>query len=947
MFTRTLLVLVGTLFLLGPGAFAQNGGNSGPPPRPTIEIVSPTDGTATNGDLLTVVVEYEAWVDPETGDIGNVKDVDLLLNGSLIETIPHRPPVTVGTDSFSVDLTPFADEAIVLVARAFQGNRRAGHAGLSQEVTVVIDRTPPEIQLIWPPVDQFGTDRTDVEIEGAATDDFSGVQGVELLAPIATDLTYPTFLTEQPLDTVIPAGQTSVPTQFTLAATDNAGNSASRTFTVNFTRESTIPYIDPEVFVEIEGLVLSPKHAFIVFSDQAVAADRHSIVEEFGGRVMAFLTNLDAALVMFEDCEDVFELGVILDDVMAVYGSDIDDMDNLVNGAQLYYLLEPRMLDNDALSTAGAYTNGNSDLAIDWIEANVPADEIREITVAIFDTGLNPAFGTPNTPGEFDGMRFIDAAPPGLSGVLNLLAPLEFSPPVDLSAAHGTLVASTLAGGNNGFGNNGAAIIKNGPPVQIIAYRIFRDHWYSSEPLVDSLSLALAADNAVERGVDVANFSFGVKLPPALLGAIGFDRDLFRRIFSRGTETFWVLAAGNDGTEVDRDIDCDFGFCNIEMPTVVSSEYLNVISVANHNPANDLLNSTSNFDDSNESVQISAAGTNVLAANGVGTYGMWNGTSAAAPIVSGAAALIRAVADVPASDLKDIRISSARPMPAANPHPGLDALAAVMLGRSVTGTARVAGITNGSDTADWDAAFVAPPGLNGFSFDFLGGDHHIEAVEVELDEIGVDVTYEDDNGDDNYSWFVEGATLPAGTTYHRFPTSGTVEDGGGCDTSGVLPESGTGTFVLTGFNLDYVGGDHHIDRVRVVFTGPPDATEIEVCYDDKNNDDNYTWSVSYAVVPAGNIVDSESTGDQFVDPENNETTENLDLGLSLTPGALPVIRGFGFDLEDDDQHLKRLMVDISSVGVVHVKFRDESAGGLVFGLNDEYTWFVDWAVVSP
>jgi hypothetical protein len=60
-----------------------------------------------------------------------------------------------------------------------------------------------------------------------------------------------------------------------------------------------------------------------------------------------------------------------------------------------------------------------------------------------------------------------------------------------------------------------------------------------------------------------------------------------------------------------------------------------------------------------------------------------------------------------------------------------------------------------------------------------------------------------------------------------------------------------------------------------------------------------------------------------------------------------VIRGFGFDLESDDQHLKRLMVDISSSGVVHVKCRDESAGGLIFGKNDEYTWFVDWAFVSP
>jgi subtilisin family serine protease len=951
--TRKLWTIAAVLTLPFAATAAQaQKKNQQPDPQPTIEIVSPDDGFATNADSLSVVVDFAAWVDPETGDVGNVQDVDLLRNDALIGTIPHRPPVTTGTETFEVDLSGIGDEVIVLVARAYQGNRQGELVGYSQEITVVVDRTPPEIELTWPLVDPFATDRVEVEIEGEVTDNLSGVQSVALVAPAAEDLTHPEFLTEQPLDTAIPVGAPSAVTEFELSATDEAGNSATKRFAVHYTERSVAHFVDPEGFVEIEGTVFSPQHAFILFAEETNAEQRHSIVEEFGGRITAFLTNLDAALVIFQDCADIIELNEILNDLMDTYGIDIESGgERPVTGAQFYYLSQAHShpLDNASLaaSQSAAYTDSRSDAAIEWIEANVPADQIREVKVAVVDTGLDPSFGMA---AEFDGIRFIDAVPIQVGGV-PLILPLDFSPPRDIDDfPHGTSVTSALAGGNNMAGNNGVAHILDGPPVQVVVYRVFKTR-FLFWTLADPLSFAIAANDMLDRGFDVANLSWGELLPPFVHALGGFDRDLYRRIFSRGRDTFWVLAVGNNGTEIDRNIDCDV-FCKIDLPPVLSSEYQHVIAVANHNPDNHYLHESSNYDDSNEIVQISAPGDTVYVARDVDTYGGLGGTSVAAPLVAGAAALVRAVSSVSVSDLKDILVLTGRPMPTdspppgyrANPHPGLDVLAAVQLGRAATGVARMSGVGRGNDGGTWETPFLSTPALNGFGFDFIGDDHHIDTVAAHVGDTQTLVSYKDKNADDEFSWFLEAAPLPPGTIYN---TSGPSSSGGSCATTAVLPESGTGTFVLTGFTLAFTDDDHHIDRIRVDFVDTADGTILEVCYDNKNDDDPYEWQVRYAVVPPANVVESGSTGEQFVDPEESELDETFDLGVMPPPGAVPVIRGFGFDLESDDQHLKRLMVDISSVGVVHVKCRDESAGGIFFGLNDEYTWFVDWAFVSP
>jgi hypothetical protein len=39
-------------------------------PAPTVWIQSPADGFATNAQAIVVEVGFQAWVDPETGEVG-------------------------------------------------------------------------------------------------------------------------------------------------------------------------------------------------------------------------------------------------------------------------------------------------------------------------------------------------------------------------------------------------------------------------------------------------------------------------------------------------------------------------------------------------------------------------------------------------------------------------------------------------------------------------------------------------------------------------------------------------------------------------------------------------------------------------------------------------------------------------------------------------------------
>jgi pimeloyl-ACP methyl ester carboxylesterase len=137
-------------------------------PAPTVWIQSPTANTFTNASIIQVVVGFQA-------SPGNVQDVDLLVNERIVQTKQNAPSVKAGAFAFDLNLSTFADGPVRLRAQAFQGNRRAGHVGTSDIVTLVIDKTPPAITLLSPTPEYLAVNQPRPALAFQYSDGGSGV----------------------------------------------------------------------------------------------------------------------------------------------------------------------------------------------------------------------------------------------------------------------------------------------------------------------------------------------------------------------------------------------------------------------------------------------------------------------------------------------------------------------------------------------------------------------------------------------------------------------------------------------------------------------------------------------------------------------------------------------------------------------------------------------------
>ena len=194
--------------------------------------------------------------------------------------------------------------------------------------------------------------------------------------------------------------------------------------------------------------------------------------------------------------------------------------------------------------------------------------------------------------------------------------------------AHGTHGAGTIAAAVNN--EIGIAGIADSEHVKIMSLKALG----GSDGSGSTASIIKAIQYAEANGASICNLS---------LGSTTNDRALYQVMAS--SSMLFVVAAGNDGTNSDR------------TPTYPASYDLeNIISVANLN-YNGSLHSSSNYGVS--SVDLAAPGSYILSTTPEDNYSYMTGTSMAAPMVTGAAAMLYSYhEEISLADVKEILLST-------------------------------------------------------------------------------------------------------------------------------------------------------------------------------------------------------------------------------------------------------------------------------------------------
>lgn len=186
--------------------------------------------------------------------------------------------------------------------------------------------------------------------------------------------------------------------------------------------------------------------------------------------------------------------------------------------------------------------------------------------------------------------------------------------------SHGTHVAGIAAAkGNNGIGITGVAWNAKIMPVKVL----------QSSGVGTTSGVATAVNYAANNGATVINLS---------LGYYSESQTLKAALENAYSSTVLVAAAGNDEYCICND--CEF--CMSMFPAA----YPFVLGVMANGPGTGFSNydasGPTTFADGQEyNYEISAPGGNILSTLPYGSYGIYSGTSMAAPMVSGAVALMK------------------------------------------------------------------------------------------------------------------------------------------------------------------------------------------------------------------------------------------------------------------------------------------------------------------
>lgn len=283
-----------------------------------------------------------------------------------------------------------------------------------------------------------------------------------------------------------------------------------------------------------------------------------------------------------------------------------------------WHLYQTNDIDIDA-TDAWDTTTGSADVVVAVIDSGVDVDHEDLVDNIWVNTGETADNGIDDDGNGYvddvNGWDFVDSDKdpnPDPNGIDE-----DGDGSTDGGIVHGTHVAGLIgAAGNNGTGVSGVAWT-----VSIMALRSLDDEGSGTDQ-----SIAEAMEYAADNGADVINLS---------LGAYGNSSELQAGVdYAQSAGVLIIAAAGNDGLDLSN-----LGF----YPACATD----VIGVAATNAADDA-SSFTNF--GGGCIDVAAPGSSILSTlytddttfGFTDDYGYLSGTSMATPVVSGAAAVLKA-----------------------------------------------------------------------------------------------------------------------------------------------------------------------------------------------------------------------------------------------------------------------------------------------------------------
>lgn len=282
-----------------------------------------------------------------------------------------------------------------------------------------------------------------------------------------------------------------------------------------------------------------------------------------------------------------------------------------------------------------------------WKLYDLTAGERRPVTVAVIDTGVDISH-----PDLADALWVNEDEIPGdgidndNNGFIDDVNGWNFFDETNVIYSdkeedeHGTHCAGTIAAKRGSIGTAGIAdgtYVKI-MPVKVLGMLLGEDGWGEEEAVIRGIQYAEA------NGAEICNLSFGTK-------------DYYPRLeqVMRDSKMLFIVSSGNGDDE-------DIGYNIDERPDYPASFNLdNIISVANLMFDGKLAES-SNFGE--KSVDLAAPGTYILSTTPEEGYGYMNGTSMAAPFVTGVAAMLYSFrTDLSLADIKPAIMSTVKKLP--------------------------------------------------------------------------------------------------------------------------------------------------------------------------------------------------------------------------------------------------------------------------------------------